>query len=311
MDEFTGLGKVWYIKRLSGNDTLANGSHQAGPYVPKDVLFKIFPSLNNPEINNPDKYFNLCIDSHADARQVRVVRYNNRYEGGTRDEARMTNFGGGQSALLDPESTGAIAVFIFCLDTTGGCEECRVWVCSHETEEDLLEQRVRAVEPGKWKLWSIDERDSLFRESRTAKSCWLEPNEIPVRWMNQFPTGEEIVTKTMQLRPSHGLEVDKLLLARRDCEFELFRSVEEAVHLPTVQQGFSSMDDFLLKAQSILQSRKCRSGHSLELHTRAIFIGENLQEGTDFAWQPESELGKKPDFFVSVGECVSGRGLSR
>ena len=30
-------GAVWYVKRLSGNDTLANGSHQAGPYTPNKL----------------------------------------------------------------------------------------------------------------------------------------------------------------------------------------------------------------------------------------------------------------------------------
>lgn len=28
-----------YVKRLSANDTLATGGHQAGPYMPKDFLF--------------------------------------------------------------------------------------------------------------------------------------------------------------------------------------------------------------------------------------------------------------------------------
>ena len=42
MDEFTGPGIIWYVKRLSGNDTLANQTHQAGPYIPKAFLFSIF-----------------------------------------------------------------------------------------------------------------------------------------------------------------------------------------------------------------------------------------------------------------------------
>lgn len=73
MDENTGPHIIWYVKRLSGNDTLANKSHQAGPYVPLDVLFKVFPSLNRPDVENPDKWFDVRIDSHGDARSVRAI----------------------------------------------------------------------------------------------------------------------------------------------------------------------------------------------------------------------------------------------
>lgn len=40
LDEYSGTGFVWYVKRLSGNDTLANQSHQAGPYIPRDFTFR-------------------------------------------------------------------------------------------------------------------------------------------------------------------------------------------------------------------------------------------------------------------------------
>lgn len=56
------------------------------------------------------------------------------------------------------------------------------------------------------------------------------------------------------------------------------------------------MDEFIARAQTILQRRKARSGRSLELHTRRIFVEENLQEDIHFSHQPESEPGKKPDF---------------
>ncbi|MCE3520131.1 restriction endonuclease, partial [Escherichia coli] len=78
--------------------------------------------------------------------------------------------------------------------------------------------------------------------------------------------------------------------------FEIFRSVEQAIELPFIQAGFATVDDFIARAQTVLQRRKARSGRSLELHTRAIFVEERLVEGTHFAHQPESEPGKRPDF---------------
>lgn len=72
--------------------------------------------------------------------------------------------------------------------------------------------------------------------------------------------------------------------------------MEEAIELPVIRGGFDSMGDFITQAQSILQRRKSRAGRSLELNVRALFLEENLREGQDFQYQPESELRKRPDF---------------
>ncbi|WP_196424114.1 type II restriction endonuclease [Commensalibacter melissae] len=45
-----------------------------------------------------------------------------------------------------------------------------------------------------------------------------------------------------------------------------------------------------------MQRRKARSGRSLELHLREIFLEEKLKEGLNFSYQPETENGKRPDF---------------
>lgn len=66
--------------------------------------------------------------------------------------------------------------------------------------------------------------------------------------------------------------------------------------MPRITAGFTTVDDFVARAQSILQRRKSRSGRSLELHTRQILIEERLREGEHFSYQPESELNKSPDF---------------
>ena len=306
MDENTGPHIVWYVKRLSGNDTLANESHQAGPYIPRDVLFKVFPSMNRPLDENPDKWFDLRIDSHSDARSVRAVWYNSKVRNaGTRNETRLTNFGGAESALLDPDSTGALAIFAFHRDQAGESQTCNVWVCDFEVQADLVEERIGPVEPGRWRIWTVDEQEqNLFEAApKPRTSCWLENHEIPPAWLKEFPTGAEIIRKTVELRGDHGIPVDLRLLKRRDCEFEIFKSLEQAVELPMIKQGFETVDDFINRANSILQRRKSRSGRSLELHAREIFIEENLQEGADFQHQPESDSGKRPDFLFPSQEA--------
>jgi hypothetical protein len=299
LEEFGGPEFIWYVKRLSGNDTLANGSHQAGPYIPKDFLFRVFPELHRQEIKNPDILFNLYVDSHADYRQVRAIWYNNRFHDnpkGGRNETRVTGFGGNASALLDPESTGALTVFAFRNSVPDALADCHVWVCRHETEEDLVEDRVGPVEPGKWLTWPPQQTNLFANQTSVRTSCWLDANEIPAEWLKRFPTGAEIIRKSIDLRDDSSLDPDRRLLRRRECEFEIFRSVEQAIELPNVSTGFPDIDSFIARAQTILQRRKARSGHSLELHAKAIFEEERLVEGRHFAHQPESDPGKKPDF---------------
>jgi hypothetical protein len=307
LDEHSGPEFVWYVKRLSGNDTLANKTHQAGPYIPREFLFGIFPSLQRRDEKNPHVHFDLYVDSHADHREARAVWYNNKLHDnpkGGRNETRVTGFGGSASALLDPESTGALTVFAFRTMVAPAVPDCHVWVCRHETEEDLVEDHVGPVEPGKWLVWPPSQGmfSSLLALAPLPRtSCWLDDTEIPPEWRIKFPSGAEIIRKTVELRSDASFDPDRRLLRRRDCEFEIFRSVEQAVELPYITAGFTTVDGFIARAQTILQRRKARSGRSLELHAREIFIEERLIEGTHFVHQPVSEDGKTPDFlFPSI-----------
>lgn len=302
LDEVTGPKWVWYVKRLSGNDTLANETHQAGPHISKSFLFRIFPSINRIDRKNPDTRVRLSVASHPDSRDIRAVYYNNKFHEnpkGGRNEARLTGFGGGTSALLDPESTGALTIFAFELDSEGTAMGCEVWVCRNEVEEDFVEDRIGPVEPGKAIIWPPAQFSLWPSVPPERSTCWLEQSEIPPAWLVKFPTGAELVKKAIELRADLNLNPDQRLLRRRDCEYEIFKSVERVVELPVIQAGFVSVDDFVARAQSILQRRKARSGRSLELHTRQIFIEERLQESVHFSHQPESEANKRPDFLFS------------
>ena len=298
---------IWFVKRLSANDTGANHTHQAGTYISKDFLFSILPALNDKKKKNPDAWFDLYTDSHKDVKKkVRVIWYNNRFHEnpkGGRNEVRITNFGGKGSPLQNHENTGALVVYAFLLNESGNAINCRVWVCRDVAEEELVENVTGSIDPGEMKAWSSDEaaHPLIFRKKKvkTAKleeTCWLDEHEIPLPWLSSFPSALEIIEHTIKLRPEADLPVDKRLMRRRECEFNIFKSLELAVELPYIKAGFSCIDDFLAKAQTILQRRKARSGRSLELHTKYIFTEEGLVEGKDFSHGPESEKGKRPDF---------------
>ena len=293
---FARPDRVWYAKRLSGNDTLANGTHQAGPYIPRDFLNSRFPSLNRPDVLNPDVWFELFIDSHSVHQTVRAVWYNNSLHGGSRNESRLTNLGGVSSPLINPENTGALAIFAFGRVRDADSTDCRVWVCKDQTEEERAEDLIGPVDPAQTVIWS-PERGRTSQLAKAPLRCWLQPHEIPYSWIESFPSGDEILKKAVELSPRHReLDPDSRLLARRKCEYQVFRSIEEAVELPGIRAGFDNIDGFAARAQSILQRRKVRSGRSLELHVRQIFREERLREDHHFSYGADSEPGRKPDF---------------
>ena len=137
----------------------------------------------------------------------------------------------------------------------------------------------------------------LFPTPLPPADCRLAAADLPAGWIEHFPTGEQIIRKTIELRALAGTNVDLRLLRRRECEYELFQSVENAVYLPTIREGASSsVEQFVSLAQTILQSRKSRSGNSLELHVRETMIEEGLHADRDFTHRPVIEGGKRPDF---------------
>lgn len=298
--EFSKPDHVWYLKRLSANDTLANRTHQAGPYFPKSLLFRVLRGLHDKTVENPRVQIDAYVDSGMEARRVTAIWYNNRYSGGTRDETRVTGWGGGASALLDPDSTGALAAFVFengALES--GATALHVWVCTGYQDE-VLEDLVGPVDPGKAITWRPSEAIDLFSTPAVA-SCALKVEDMPTGWLDDFPSAAAIVRRVVDMRPLQSETADERLLRRRKCEFELFRSVEDALVGPTVAAGFESLDQFLTLAQTVLQRRKSRSGRSLELHAREIFLEEGLVEHQHFSHGGISEGDKRPDFlFPSV-----------
>lgn len=299
-NDFTKEGVVWCVKTLSATDTLANRSHQAGPYMPRDFVFEVFPKINRPTADNPDVRFDLYVDSHADYCDARIVWYNRK----SRNEVRITRLGGARSALLDPDSTGALTVFAFRPVTRGTGTECHAWVCDSPAEEEVIVATVGWVEPGAFRFAGRHGHtvlDSLQPDG--IRECWIDAEDMPPEWLHDFPSAESLIHKVIELRPLKGLNSDERLIGRRDCEYELFRSVEEANALPVIRQGFRNMDAFVAFAQNILQRRRVRSGRSLELHTRRIFLEEGLMEGWDFTHGAESEDGKRPDFLFPSKAC--------
>lgn len=307
LDEVSDAGFVWYLKRLSGNDTQLTGGHQAGPYVPKDLAFRLIPKLSDISQKNPRDAVQLNVLPSGFETTSNIIYYNNKFhenpESG-RNETRLTGLAGRENPLLDPENTGALAVFAFELVTP---VKCQVWICRNRTEEVQIEDAVGPIEPGESVIWEPKIKSRTGGAEVHAVTCVLRPEDIPEDWLKEFPTGMEIINKAIRLRPDLDKSVDDRILRRRDCEFEVFRSIERAFYEPEIRKGFSDLDDLLAVAQTILQSRKSRAGKSLEYHAKSIFDEEGFREGVDYEYNPRIEGNKKPDFlFPTVANYNDG-----
>lgn len=285
LDTHAGDEWHWYIKRLAANDTNATGAHQAGPYLPKKQAFDLFPSLYQSQTPNPKAALLSAVDSHnCPERELSVTWYNQ----GSRDECRITRWGGASSPVIHPDSTGAAVVLAFHKQPNADADFCAVWVCS-ASEDEVLEERVGPVEPGAPLL--LSGQLPLFR-APAQTSCTLTAATMPASWMNRFPSGQEIADYCAGLRPEPGKTVDDRLMTRRACEYEMFLSIESVHVLPRLQQGFTNVDEFISYSNSVNNRRKSRSGRSLELHLDALF----REEGVSFSHGETSEGNKKPDF---------------
>lgn len=295
LTQVDALGGKWIVKRLTGNDTGLTKGHQAGVYFPKECAFRAFPDLNADGVVNPRAAVQLHTDSHGlPVRSTSIIYYNSL----TRDECRITGFGGRSSPFQAPENTGALAIFVF-LPPHGELSECRAWLCTDGEEDDEAEAFLGPVEP----------LEILFRDSgsglsfyssprrRSGSPCKLLAHEIPAEWLVKFPSGSQIIDLALSRHPKPARSrLDELLLSRRACEFEVFRSVEEAFCADEVRAGFSSLAAILDFAQTVLQRRKSRAGRSLELHLKNILVESGFIQKETFDYCPKIEGGKEPDF---------------
>lgn len=284
-------------KRLSSNDTQANDAHQAGPYIPKSIIFDLFPSLKTNQTPNPRVFRKAVIDSHlasASMRNLSIIWYNQK----TRDEARITRWGGQTSPLLEPENTGALVIFAFPKEEFEQ-KQIKIWVCEHETEDDLAEERLGVVDPGSFVTWP-SQQFHLW-DQRKDSGCVLSENSMQLEWLEEFPSTHLIHQMSLDFKPMSGANVDVRLLKRRECEFQVFNSIEHFCLKNRIDAGFASVESFFDCAQTFLQRRKARSGRSFELQFESILGEECFKKDVDFSSQAVTEGKSRPDFiFPSI-----------
>lgn len=277
------------IKYLSGNDTGLTKSHQSGVYVAKEALFRVVPGIHDPEAHNPDKRLRAAIDSHLLVKEVRAVWYNS----GTRNETRITRWGGQTSPMQDPENTGGLCLLSFANPLSGADPQLRVWLCRDASEEEYaLDWFGVDLDPGGWRLLDGSQEAA---SSGGHRECDFLSIGLPNAWTQTIPSGRELVDYVVDvLGPCASGTADTRLLCRRDCEYSVFGHLEKTLYAPRVKEGFSDLEEFIALAHTVTNARKSRSGRSLELHLCKIFD----ELGVRYSHNAETENGKTPDFVI-------------
>lgn len=280
--------KAAWCRFITGNDTGATGSHQAGFYVPKCASELFF---DEPGQKGENKEKTVHIKWQDDFTTESCMKY---YGQGTRNEYRITRFGRNFPFLQDDNVGDLLIIAKFTEEDYSG------YVLSSDDDIDEFFATFNLSPDETNQL--IDVSGSVMPDERIA--------ELLLEFVNRFNSFPE--TKTMAIGARNCFNQayniadaalksspDEILLNWVDTEYRLFRLMEEKVYAEVMSKPFGNIDNFVQVANEVLNRRKSRAGKSLEHHLADIFTRNELI----FEEQAVTEDNKKPDFLFPNAEC--------
>ena len=278
--ELVQAGCPSFFKFIAANETGDTGGHQCGFYIPKDFAEQVFgfPCVRGA---NPDVEVEITWNDGFHLTTSRLVYY-----GKAKNEARITRFGN-NFEYLKSDYTGALVVFAL-----EEAKKLRAFVFNSEEEiEEFL---------GALGLGPADANKMILLDGRSFETREEQAFSDFIRSLTEdFPSSDVMSAAARKIENSiydHEEYIqtrpDDKLINWSEIEYRLFRAIENDRYAPFVNTGFSSVDDFIEKANMVLNRRKSRAGKSLEHHLGAIFSGN----GIEFEAQIVTEGNKKPDF---------------
>ncbi len=267
-----------YCKFLSANDVGLTGGHQSGPYVAKSAVSILF---EEPCVRGRNKTKTVNIHWHDDSITESNFKY---YGSGTRNEYRITTFGRG-FPYFKPSNIGSL--FILCkIDT----ETFRGYVIEDELEIDSFLDYY-GLSPAETNAL-LDVNDSAHEDAQLKRFV----DQIS----GDFPSTSEIALQARSVLTGILLrkhmnaisQPDQTLVNWLKYEYLLFKEIEKKFNQDILEVPFTSIDDFVNRANSVLNRRKSRAGRSLENHLSEVFRINSLR----FVEQGTTEQNKKPDF---------------
>lgn len=269
-----------FFKFIAANETGDTGGHQCGFYIPREFAEM---ALGSPCIKGANKDVRAKIVWNEN----RVTESRFVYYGvGTRNESRITQFGRGFE-YLKSEYTGALVVF-----ARTAADSYHAFVFNSEEEIDEFLGALGLSPADANKLLRLDGKSTESRENQ-AFVQFIQALNV------DFPSSDVMSDAARKIEDNiydHKEYIwtrpDAKLISWSEIEYRLFRAIENERYGKFIANGFSSVDDFIEKANAVLNRRKSRAGKSLEHHLGAIFTGN----GIVFEGQVVTEGNKRPDF---------------
>lgn len=273
-------GKKSFCKFLSANDTGKTGGHQAGIYIAKNSSEILFDKKFERG-ENISRFVKIFWQNEIET-ESRFIYYGAK----TRNEYRITNCGNKNFNPLEEKNTGALLVLV---QKNFENYEGLILNTDYEIENFLNYFDLSPTETGRL----IDKK--ILPEVRIEN----EISKFILSLEIDFPSAEIMSKVARDIHEkifNHAENIiknpDGKLLQWIDMEYNLFRKIEESRYGEKIFHGFSSMQEFIDVANSVLNRRKSRAGKSFENQLAAIFDGNNLKYDS----QAVTEGNKRPDF---------------
>lgn len=273
---------VSFTKFITANDTGATGGHQAGFHIHKNA-WQLFFDTAGVKGSNKGKFITIKWQDDFET-ESRFIYYGT----GTRNEYRLTRFGRGFPYLQD-ENIGDLLVIA---KRANDYYEAFVLQSDEEIDEFLTGLNISSTDingiiPKQFEQTAEDKLLQCFLAFINSLNVEFPVTiELATNARNCYNGAYNITAKHIQSNP------DKEILGWLNAEFQLFKALENNRYSQRIKTPFTTVEELVETANTILNRRKSRAGKSLEHHLAEIFSTFKLA----YATQAVTEDNKKPDF---------------
>jgi type II restriction enzyme len=282
---------VAFSKYITANDTGSTGAHQAGFHIHKNA-WPLFFDTPCEKGANRDKYITIRWqgDFETDSRFIY-------YGVGTRNEYRLTRFGRGFPFLHD-DNIGDLLVLV-----KKNNDYYEGWVLQNDEDIDeflvqlnISPAEINGIVPKQYEQTAEDILLQCFYTFINGLRVDFPPTtDLAARARYCYNNAWHLTVDNIKANP------DKGLLGWLDAEFQLFKAIENNRYSTRIQTPFTSVEELVETANTILNRRKSRAGKSLEHHLKEIFVTFNLKHSS----QAVTEMNKRPDFLFPGQEAYA------
>jgi type II restriction enzyme len=286
---------IAFTKFITANDVGATGGHQAGFHIHKNA-WSVFFDTAGVKGSNKGKFITIKWQDDFETNS-RFIYYGT----GTRNEYRLTRFGRSFPYLRD-ENIGDLLVLV---KRANDYYEAFVLQSDEEIDEflaalNISSTNINGIIPKQSEQTAEDKLLRCFLAFiHSLKVEFPATIELATNARNCYNRSYNITSELIQANP------DREILGWLNAEFQLFKALENERYSQRIKTPFSTVEELVETANTILNRRKSRAGKSLEHHLAEVFSIFEL----NYATQAVTEDNKKPDFLFPSVEAYLNPGF--